>query len=319
MAERKIIAVVGATGAQGGSLARAILDDPEGGFVVRALTRNPQGESARELAGRGAEVVEADMDDVQSMTRALQGAHGAFFVTNFWEHMSPEKEGQQAKNLAEAAKAAGVHHVVWSTLDDSRKFVPLDDDRMPTLQGKYKVPHFDAKGEADEHFRQAGVPTTFLLTTFYWENMIGFGLGPKRGEDGVLALGLPMGDRKLAGLAVEDIGKTAYGIFQAGDRLIGKTVGVAGEALTGKEMADKMSRALGEEVRYAPATPEQFRGYGFPGADDLGNMFQFYQEFEDHFATTRDPARARELNPELQDFDTWLAGNAKKIPVDAKG
>ena len=105
----------------------------------------------------------------------------------------------QAGNMAQAAKAAGVQHVIWSTLEDTRDFVPLDDDRMPTLQGKYKVPHFDAKGEADHVFTDAGVPTTFLLTSFYWENFIYFGMGPKRGEDGKLALTFPMGDAKLPG------------------------------------------------------------------------------------------------------------------------
>ena len=119
------------------------------------------------------------------MKAAFEGADAAFCVTNYWEHLSPEREIAQARALAEAARSAGVTHAVWSTLEDTRRWVPLDDQRMPTLMGKYKVPHFDTKGEADNFFRELGVPTTFLLTSFYWENFIYFGLGPKAAADGV--------------------------------------------------------------------------------------------------------------------------------------
>lgn len=309
----RIIAVTGATGAQGGGLARAILDDPQGGFTVRAITRNPDAPKARELAARGAEVAQADIDDVASLERALAGAHGAFLVTNFWEHFSPEKERQQAANLARAAKAAGVRHVVWSTLEDVREWVPLEDGRMPTLRDRYKVPHFDAKGEADADFRALGVPTTFLRASFYWENMIYFGMGLKPGEDGVLELTLPMGDRKLSGIAAEDIGRAAYGMFRAGEGVVGQTIGVAGDELTGEAMAAAMSRALGMQVRFRDIDLDTYRGLGFPGADDLGNMFQFYQEFEKELGEIRSVSRTRELNPQLQSFDQWLAANAPRL------
>ena len=317
MAEKKIVAVVGATGAQGGGLARAILEDPTSDFAVRALTRKSQSEKAQALSARGAAVVQADIDDVESIARAFAGADAAFCVTNFWEHFSPERERQQAHNLAEAAARAGVRHVVWSTLEDTRERVPLDDDRMPTLMGRYKVPHFDAKGEADQRFRELGVPTTFLRTSFYWDNLIFFGLGPKRGEDGVLRLVLPMGDKRLAGIAVEDIGRCAYGIFRSGASLIGQTVGIAGGYLTGREMALKLSTALGEEVRYQDVPVATYRAFGFPGAEDMGNMFQYYQEFEEEFCAARPLDRTRELNPDLLTFDGWLAKNGSRIPVEA--
>src|SRR5437899_2050565 len=211
MADQKVIAVVGATGAQGGGLARAILSDPDG-FAVRALTRDPASDKAKELAEAGAEVVQADIDDEASVTRAFEGAYGAYCVTNFWEHFSAEREMAQAANMARAAKDAGIEHAIWSTFEDTRKWVPLDDDRMPTLQGRYKVAHFDGKAEADRFFTDSGVPTTFLLTSFYWENFIYFGMGPARGEDGVLAVTFPMGDRRLPSMASADIGKCAYGI-----------------------------------------------------------------------------------------------------------
>ncbi|MBK9089894.1 MAG: NmrA/HSCARG family protein [Holophagales bacterium] len=314
MAEKKVIAVVGATGAQGGGLVRAILADPSGGFAARAITRNTRSDKAQALAGLGAEVVGADLDDADSLAAVFAGAHGAFCVTNFWEHFSPERELAQAGALARAVREAGVSHVLWSTLEDTRRFVSLDDDRMPTLMGRYKVPHFDAKGEANALFAASGVPTTFFHTSFYWDNLIHFGMEPKRGADGKLAFVLPMGDRKLPGIAAEDIGRCAYGVFQRGAELAGKTIGVAGEHLTGGEMAAALSRALGEEVAYAYVPPEVYRTFGFPGADDLANMFQFNRDFSDAFCTLRDLELSRSLNPALQTFDAWLAANAGRIP-----
>ncbi len=316
MAENKIIAVVGATGAQGGGLVRAILDDPGGGFGVRALTRDVSSAKARELGKLGAEIVQADVDDEASLKKAFEGAYGAFCVTFFWAHFSPEKELAEAQLMARAAKAARLRHVIWSTLEDTRKFVPLEDNRMPTLQGKYKVPHFDAKGEADHFFTDLGVPTTFLLTSFYWDNLIYFGSGPKKGPDGKLAITMPMGDKKLPAIAAEDIGRCAYGIFQRGSEYIGKTVGIAGGHLTGNEMAASLTRALRQEVRYNDVPPEVYRGFGFPGADDLGNMFQFKRDFNDYFTGARSVETSRALNPVLQSFDTWLARHANAIPLE---
>jgi uncharacterized protein YbjT (DUF2867 family) len=316
MAEKKIIAISGATGAQGGGLARAILNDPQGGFAARALTRDVNSEKAKELAKLGAEVVAADIDDPESLKRAFAGAYGAFCVTFFWVHFSAEKEVAEAQAMAAAAKQAGLKHVIWSTLEDTRKWVPLSDNRMPTLHGKYKVPHFDGKGEADQAFLDAGVPTTFLLTSFYWDNFIYFGMGPKKGPDGKLAITLPMDDKKLPGMAAEDIGKCAYGIFKRGGEFIGKRVGIAGEHLTGTQMAAAFSKALGQEVRYNAVPPDVYRGFGFPGADDLGNMFQFNRDFQDYFCGARPLAFARSLNPELQNFETWLAANKSRIPLE---
>jgi uncharacterized protein YbjT (DUF2867 family) len=316
VSDTKVIAVLGATGAQGGGLVRAIQNDPQGGFKARAITRNPDSEKAKALAALGAEVVAADVDSEDSLIQAFQGAYGAFCVTFFWEHFSPAKEAAHARNMAQAAKRAELQHVIWSSLEDTRKLVPLTDDRMPTLQEKYKVPHFDEKGAADELFLKSGIPTTILLTSFYWDNFIYFGSGPKKGPDGVLALTMPMGDKKLPGMAAEDIGKCAYGIFKAGKKYVGKTVGITGEFLTGEEMADRMGKALGQKVVYNEVTPDQYRSFGFPGADDLGNMFQFKRDFNKEFLAARDPKLSRELNPELQDFQTWLSRNAKSIPLE---
>ena len=316
MSEKKIIAVLGATGAQGGGLARAILNDPSGGFAVRALTRDVNSDKAKALADLGAEVVAADVDDVESLKQAFEGAYGAYCVTFFWDHFSPEKEMAEAKAMAEAAKYAGLKHVIWSTFEDTRKWVPLSDDRMPTLQEKYKVPHFDGKGEANHYFTDAGVPTTFLYTSFYWENLIYFGMGPQKGPDGKLAIVFPMGDKKLPGIAAEDIGKSAYGIFKQGDKFIGKSVGVAGEHLTGGQMAKSLTNALGQDVGYNDVPADVYRSFGFPGADDVGNMFQFKRDFQQDYCNTRDLDVVRSLNPSLQTFDEWLSVNKDLIPLE---
>ena len=315
MKEKKIIAVVGATGAQGGGLVRALINDPDGLFHARALTRNPRSDKATALNRLGAEVVEANLDEVESLRRAFKGAYGAYCVTNYWEHFSPEKELAQAANLAEAAKDAGLKHVIWSTLEDTRRWVPLTDSRMPTLMEKYKVPHFDAKGEANGLFTRRGLPTTLLLTSFYWENFIYFGMGPKRGPDGVLAITLPLGDKKLSGISAGDIGGCACGVFKKAGEYIGKTVGIAGEHLTGEQMAAALTKALGQKVNYNAVSPEVYRGFGFPGAEDLGNMFQFKRDFNEYYCGARNTDEARRLNPSLQTFAQWLTRNKEHIPL----
>src|SRR6266852_6699159 len=312
--KKKIIAVLGATGAQGGGVVRAIMRDKSGAFTACALTRDVNSDNARALAQLGAEVVQADVDDVASLKRAFAGAYGAFCVTFFWAHMSAAKEIAEAHAMAQAAKQAGLEHVIWSTFEDTRKWVPLSDTRMPTLQEKYKVPHFDGKAEANAAFTDEKIPTTFLLTSFYWENLTHAGAGPRKGPDGIAAITFPMGDKKLPGIASEDIGKCAYGIFKRGREFIGQTVGVAGELLTGAQMAAALTKALGQEVRYHAIEPDVFRTFG-PGADEAGNMFQFKRDFNDAYCGARSLQLSRSLNPELQTFAQWLAVNGKRISV----
>ncbi len=319
MENRKIIAVVGATGAQGGGLVLAILNDGSKEFEVRGISRDITSAKAKELSKLGAQMVQADLDDKSSLVSAFKGVHGVYCVTNFWEHMSPEKEMAQAKNMAEAAKEAGVQHVIWSTLEDTRKWIPLSDKRMPTLMGNYKVPHFDAKGASNLYFEKSGVPYTFLLTSFYWENFINFGMGPQKDKNGKLSIALPMGNKKLPGIAVDDIGKCAYGIFKAGKKYQGKTIGICGDQLTVKEMATAFSNVFGTEIGYSDVPVETYRKLEFPGADDLGNMFQFNQEFETDFCRARDLKLAKELNPELMSLEAWLRKNKNRLEPSIRG
>jgi len=312
MVDRKAIAVVGSTGVQGGGLCRAILADPAGEYVCRAITRDPNKASAKKLAAQGAEVVKADLDDGESLRKAFAGASGVYGVTNFWEHFSAEKEKAQAKNIADGARAAGVRHVIWSTLEDTRKFISADDRRMPFLQTHYRVPHLDAKGEANTYF--AGLPVTYLATSFYWDNLYMFGLAPKKGPDGRYSWTFPLDDKRVAGIAGEDIGKIALSIFKAGQRYFGKTVGAAGEYLTIQQMGETLSKTLGiGPVHYNAVEPDVYRRFGFPGADEMGNMFQFFRDFEKEWIGARPLEEARKINPALQTFEAFVRSNRDKI------
>jgi uncharacterized protein YbjT (DUF2867 family) len=324
MTDKKIIAVVGATGAQGGGLVRAILADPQGPFAARALTRNADSDWARELASQGVDVIEADLDDETSLRKAFDGAYGAYVVTNFWAQRTPEQEQartraqmelDQAAAAARAAKDTELRHVVWSTLEDTRPHFAQLGIAVPDALGSYKVPHFDAKGEANAFFTALGVPTTFLQTTFYYEAFLQ-GQGPHRGDNGELVLSIPMVDNKLALIAGEDIGKTALGVFRRGGQFIGKTVSIAGTLATGEELAEMFTAALGEKVVYRPITTDQMRASGQPGVLEVANMFQFYSDASEYFTAARNLDLVRELNPELQTLDSWLTQHKSQIPLD---
>ena len=315
MADRKIIAVVGATGAQGGGLVRAILADRGGEFAVRAITRKPDSDKGKALAAAGAQVVAGDADIPASLDGAFAGAHGVFVVTNFWEHFSAERELAQAAAMARATRRAGAAHVVWSTLEDTRQWIPLSDPRVPTLHGKYKVAHFDVKGEADAIFAAEAAPTSYLLTSLYWDNFIHFGMGPRRGEDGKLGIAFALGGAPLPGIAVADIGACAYGVFKRGPGVAGQRFGICGEVLTGDQLAAGMAKHLGEPVSFTDLPFEVYRNLGFPGADDLANMFQVQSICSQQFLANRDVNLARALHPGLQDFDSWLTANIRQIPI----
>jgi uncharacterized protein YbjT (DUF2867 family) len=324
--DKAIIAVVGATGVQGGGLVRAILDDPAESFAVRVLTRSPDSPKARAFEARGADVIHADLDDEVSLQAAFDGAYGAFVVTNFWEHLTPEqaagrsrtrREKDQARNAARAAKAAGLRHVVFSTLEDTRPHFAYAGIDSPNLEGDYKVPPHDAKAEANVYFMSFGVPTTFLETSMYYEAFLA-GYAPHRVSSGQLELPLPIGESVLAVVASEDIGRTAYGIFKAGGRYVGRTVGLAGAHVDGKQLADMFARVLGEPVTYRPLTHDHVRGAGFPFAPEVANMFQIYTEASESFVGHRDLDVARTLNPRLRSLEEFLTDNREQLRSSLK-
>ena len=315
MSRQPVLAVLGATGAQGGGLVRAALRDPAQTFRVRAITRRPDTPAAQSLRALGADIAAGDADDVESLRTALAGADALFAVTDFWSHQSPEREILQAANIADAACRVGISHVVWSTLEDTRLLIPPDSPRFPTLGHRWKVPHFDAKGEADALF--ARLPTTYLHTSFFWDNLIHFGMAPTRGSDGRLGFLLPMGTRALPGIAAADIGVCALALFKLGEKAFGRHVGIAGEHLSGPQMAMALSGVLGEPVRHLDMPHEAYAALPFPGAADLANMFAYKHDFNGMFRALRSVAETRELHPGVQDFKTWLNRHAPRIPLAA--
>uniref|UniRef100_A0A452EK72 NmrA-like family domain-containing protein 1 n=2 Tax=Capra hircus TaxID=9925 RepID=A0A452EK72_CAPHI len=236
MTSKKIIAVFGATGAQGGSVARAMLEGKK--YVVRALTRDVTRPKAQVLRDLGAEVVEGDLNDKASVEAALKGAYGAFLVTNFWDHFSKEKEVCQGEVVADVAKSQGLKHVVYSGLENVKRLT----------NGKLEVLHFDGKGEVEEYFWSIGVPMTSVRVAAYFENFLG-PLKPVKASDGdYYTLALPMGDVPMDGISVADIGAAVCSIFNSPEEFVGKAVGLSAEALTIQQYADVLSKSLGKEV-----------------------------------------------------------------------
>jgi uncharacterized protein YbjT (DUF2867 family) len=288
-AKKRTILVIGATGAQGGSVARRLL--ARGKFGVRCLTRHPDSDMAAALRKAGADVVRGDLDAPETLHPALKGCYGVYGVTNFWEHF--EKEYDQGKNLIDAVAKAGITHFVFSTLPPCKKI----------SGGKLEVPHFDLKAQLEEYVRSLKLNATFVHIAFYFDNFLFF-LPPKKQGDGTFAIGFPQGDVPLAGVAVEDVGSIVAPIFERPDEYLGKVVGIVGDDLTGDQYAEKMTRILGTKVVYNHVPREVFASFGFPGADDLANMFEFNRLYIPN--RQADLKTCRALNPKMQSFESWL-------------
>ena len=296
MNDKKTILVFGATGAQGGSVARHLLS--RGKFAVRAFTRNASSEAAQALRAAGAEIVEGNLDDRASIDAALEGCYGAFGVTNFWEHF--DKEAQQGRNLVEAVAAAKIQHLVLSTLP------PI----ATATNGALKSPHFDIKAEYEEYARQLGIPATFIHVPFYFDNFLAF-FPPRPAGDGTYQFGFPQGDTPLAAMAVDDVGRIVAPLFEKPEKYIGKVLKLAGDEIPPAEYAETMSRQTGKDIRYAHIPRETYAAFGFPGAEDLADMFEFYRL---HMPSRKDDiAWCRSVDPEIQDFKTWAARNEAKL------
>ncbi len=296
MNNRKTILVVGATGAQGGSVARALLARNQ--FAVRALTRKTDSAAAQALREAGAEIVQGDLDDPASLRAALEGVYGVFGVTNFWEHF--DKEEVHGRNLVEAVAAAKVQHFVFSTLPPVAK----------ATNGALKSPHFDIKAEHEELARSLGIAATFIHVPFYFENFLYF-FPPRPAGDGTYQFGFPQGDTPLAAMSVADVGPIVAAVFEQPETYIGQTLKLAGDEIPATAYADAMSRAAGVKVQYAYVPRETFAALGFPGAEDLADMFEFYRI---HIPSrAKDIEGFRALNPELQSFDAWVTKNADKL------
>jgi uncharacterized protein YbjT (DUF2867 family) len=273
----RLIVVAGATGKQGGAVARSLLDR---GFQVRALTRNPQKPEAQALADHGAEVVQGDMEDRSSMERTLEGAYGIFSVQNFGE-AGYDGEVRQGKTVADAAKAAGVEHFVYSSVGSAHR--------------QTGIPHFESKWEIEEHVRQIGLPYTILRPVFLmqnWEWTREMILG------GTLAQPFDP-DKPLQQVAVEDIGAFAAIAFENPDRWIGREVDLAGDEQSMSEIADTFSRVIGREVTYYQVPWDQFE-------EQVGEEVTLNSRWMNDVGYEADIAALRQEYPELTSFERYL-------------
>ncbi|XP_016069982.1 PREDICTED: nmrA-like family domain-containing protein 1 isoform X2 [Miniopterus natalensis] len=289
MADKKLVVVFGATGAQGGSVARTLLED--GTFRVRAVTRNPRQKAVKELRLQGAEIMQGDQDDEASMELALTGAHAAFIVTNYWENCSQEQEVKQGKLLANLAKSLGLRYVVYSGLENIKKLTA----------GRLAAGHFDGKGEVEEYFRDVGVPMTSVRLPCYFENLLSFFLPQKAPDGKSYLLSLPMGDIPMDGMSVSDLGPVVLSLLKSPEEYIGQNLGLSTCRHTAEEYAALLSKHTGKAVHDAKITPEDYEKLGFPGAQDLANMFRFYALKPD-----RDIELTQRLNPKARTLDQWL-------------
>ncbi|KAJ1097319.1 hypothetical protein NDU88_002444 [Pleurodeles waltl] len=286
---KRVIVVFGATGAQGGSVARALLND--GTFAVRAVTRDPNKSSSQELKKLGAELFKGDLDHIETLKPALTGAYGAFIVTNYWEYGSKEKEVAQGKALADLSKDMGLQHVVFSGLENVKKLTG----------GKLEVLHFDAKGEVEEYFRDIRVPMTSIRMPCYFDNFLNF-FRPQKAPDGDgYLLAVPMGDIPMDGLAVDDLGPVVVSVLKAPEQFIGRDIGLSSEKLTTEQFAAIMTKITGKKVKDAKITPEAYEKLGLPGAVELANMFRFYT-----MKPNRDVELTLQLNPNAKKFADWM-------------
>jgi len=294
MADR--ILVTGATGLQGGSVARHLLK--LGKSEVRCLTRRPDSEAAKTLKQLGADVVKADLDDPASLISVLRGCTGVFGLTDFWEAFL--REYHQGVNLIDAAAEAGVEHLVLSALPSAAKMT----------NGTIAVPHFETKARMEEHTRLRGVPFTFVHVAFYYENFINY-FPPKRQADGSYGFGFPLANTALAALAVEDTGGVVTAIFEKRAEFIGETVEIAGDQMPAQKIAQIMSRVLGRRITYSHIARETYAALGFPGARELAEMFEFLRFYLPN--RRAEIAQCRRLYPPMQTFEPWLQANSGKF------
>ncbi|XP_078605072.1 nmrA-like family domain-containing protein 1 isoform X4 [Branchiostoma floridae x Branchiostoma japonicum] len=291
----KLITVFGATGIQGGSVANALLEDQD--FKVRAVTRNASSDKAKALQAKGAEVATADLDDPSTLGPVLQGAHGVFVVTNYWEYINKEREIKQGKAIADASKAAGVMHVVFSGLENVQKIAGVP------------CPHYDSKGQIEEYMTSIELPVTFVRYPGYYENYIS-AHKPQKQEDGTYILGVPMEGAALDYASAADMGPAVRAIFKNRAERLGRTVGFSADKLTIQQHAEILSKHLAPKVfKASDMTADAFAQLGFPGADSLGNMFKFFRLHN----PDRSVEVTRQLHPAAKSFDTWVSENKEAL------
>lgn len=281
MSSKKIITVFGATGNQGGSVIDSILSDPKASaeFSIRAITRDVNKPKAQALAERGAELATADLNDASSVRAAIKGSYGVYAVTNYWEKLDAELEFQQGKTIADASKAEGVQHLLWSSLLNVKE---LTKGAFPNVY------HFDSKARVEAYIREQGIPATFIMPGFFMSNIPGQNL--RKGEDGkwVLALAMP-DDSPVPLFAPEfDSGKFAKAALLKRDQVLGKRLLEATDYITPKQMLAEFKELYpqaGEGAHFFELPEGAFKGIlkgaGLPdfAAEELWENMQFIPKF----------------------------------------
>jgi uncharacterized protein YbjT (DUF2867 family) len=292
---RPTILVTGATGAQGGSVARALLSSKR--YHVRCLTRNIHSHHALALRLAGAEIVAGDLDDRDSLLAAMKDCYGVFGVTNFWEHF--EREFRQGQNLIDAVAASRISHFIYSGLPGY----------LELTGGQFPVPHCDIKAALENYTRSLELPASFVHIAFYFENFFSF-FPPQKKDDGCFYFGFPQGNTRLAMASVEDIGPIVARMFDCPEIYMHRTVGVVGEDRSCRDYAAIMSRVLGVTIRYHHIQRDIFSGFGFPGARELANMFEVQRLFIPQ--RSADLMESHCIHPGMQSLESWL--NKNKLP-----
>lgn len=293
---KPIILVTGATGAEGGSVARALIKQSK--FHVQILTRNPHSQKALVLQRAGAEIVAGDMNNIESLKLAIKDCYGVFGVIN--SNGNYNKEYELAKNLIDAVYQTGIHHFVLQTFPDYNRL----------SNGKYPVPEFDTKARLEEYTMYLKIPTTFIHPAFYYENFLTFFPLQKDNNDGYY-FGFPQGNTKLAMASVEDLGKVVASIFDQPEKYIDKVAGLVGADNTCHEYAAILSKVLNKNVYYNHIPRNIYAAYNFPRAEEMANMFEVQRL---HITSRQqDLEESYELNPSMQSFEKWVEKHKAKF------
>jgi len=295
------ICVVGATGKQGGAVVRGLLAQKK--FSIRAITRNPKSKKAKALAAQGVSIVKANLDDTSSLNEAFKGCYGVFAVTNFWADMKPETEVKQAKNIANAAKLNGVQHILWSTLEDTTPVM-----KGQKKDGDYYVAHFDVKEKINGIFRESGIPTTYVITSFFYENWI-VAMPPTNYGNGYV-IGMNMADKKLSMMSLEDFGRVAALVFSKPEYQ-GQKIGFSSDELTGAEIAAILTKHKKVQIGYNPMQDKDMQA---AAGTEMSQMFVYYREGQEVVSNLRSIEESAKLT-KLTKFESWVASNAARIPL----
>jgi uncharacterized protein YbjT (DUF2867 family) len=288
--------VTGATGAQGGSVARTLL--LRGKFNVRILTRNGTSAKAIALQQAGAEIAIGNFEDTDSLRKAMEGVYGVFGVTDYDEHS--EREILHGKNLIDAVKLVGIQHFIYSASPNYHKI----------CRGERSVPPHDIKAILQEYTKSLAIPASFVHVSFYYENFIN--LFPlQRDKHNNLHFGFPQGNAKLAMVSVNDVGGVVATMFDHPVQYIGRTVGIVGEDRTCPEYAHIMSKVLKRNVYYHHIPRDIFIGFDIPQSEVWADAFEVQRQYISNHQL--DLIESHGLNPGMQTFEKWLERNKLRI------